>query len=60
MSSMICRPCITLRNGRKLCAHEVGRKAFCFEVQEEKDDNVKTPSQFSQQEDEVDTKGEKV
>jgi hypothetical protein len=26
---------ITLRNGRKLFAHEVGKEAFCFEVDDE-------------------------
>lgn len=28
----ICTPFITLRNGRRLFAHEKGLKAFCFEV----------------------------
>jgi hypothetical protein len=37
----ICRPCITLRNGKRLCAHEVGKKAFCFEVDEERPKNEK-------------------
>lgn len=37
----ICRPRITLRNGKRLCAYEVGKKAFCFEVDEEKPGNVK-------------------
>lgn len=32
--TMICRPFITLRNGRRLFAHEVGKTAFCFEVDE--------------------------
>lgn len=32
--AMICRPFITLRNGRRLFAHEVGKTAFCFEVDE--------------------------
>ena len=36
MSTMICRPFITLRNGRRLFAHEVGKTAFCFEVDEVK------------------------
>lgn len=36
MSTMICRPFITLRNGRRLYAHEVGKTAFCFEVDEVK------------------------
>lgn len=29
---LICRPFITLRNGRRLFAHEKGLEAFCFEV----------------------------
>jgi len=41
--AIICRPCITLRNGKRLCAHEVGKKAFCFEVKKEKPQNVKVP-----------------
>lgn len=32
----ICRPFITLRNGQKLFAHQVGKKAFCWDVSEEK------------------------
>lgn len=32
---LICTPFITLRNGRKLYAHEKGLEAFCFEVTEE-------------------------
>lgn len=32
---LVCTPYITLRNGRKLFAHEVGKEAFCFEVTEE-------------------------
>lgn len=31
----VCTPYITLRNGRVLHAHEVGKQAFCFEVTEE-------------------------
>ena len=27
---MICRPWITLRNGKRLYAWQVGKKAFCF------------------------------
>ncbi|MFZ5365444.1 MAG: hypothetical protein ACOZBH_04595 [Patescibacteria group bacterium] len=30
MAEIICRPYITLRNGRVLWAREVGRRAFCF------------------------------
>jgi len=30
MPNIICRPFITLRNGRVLWAHEVGKTAFCF------------------------------
>lgn len=33
---MICRPFITLRNGKRLFAHEKGLEAFCFEVTPEK------------------------
>lgn len=29
---LICRPFITLRNGKRLYAHEKGKEAFCFEV----------------------------
>lgn len=29
---MICTPYITLRNGKRLYAHEKGKEAFCFEV----------------------------
>lgn len=28
----ICTPYITLRNGKRLFAHEKGKEAFCFEV----------------------------
>lgn len=31
-TTWICRPFITLRNGRKLFAWEVGKKAFCFYI----------------------------
>lgn len=27
---LVCRPYITLRNGTRLYAHEVGKKAFCW------------------------------
>ncbi|MDQ1236710.1 hypothetical protein QE450_004208 [Paenibacillus sp. SORGH_AS306] len=33
---MICTPYITLKNGKVLHASTVGKKAFCFEVSEEK------------------------
>lgn len=29
---LICRPFITLRNGKRLYAHQKGLEAFCFEV----------------------------
>lgn len=29
---LICTPYITLRNGKRLFAHEKGLEAFCFEV----------------------------
>lgn len=29
---IICRPFITLKNGKRLYAHEKGLEAFCFEV----------------------------
>lgn len=32
---MICTPFITLRNGKRLYAHEKGKEAFCFNVSEE-------------------------
>lgn len=32
----ICRPYITLRNSKRLYAHQKGLRAFCFEVEEEK------------------------
>jgi hypothetical protein len=32
---LVCTPFITLRNGRRLLASEVGKEAFCFEVTEE-------------------------
>lgn len=36
MAKMICRPFITLRNGKVLYAREKGLKAFCFTVDEER------------------------
>ncbi|HEY4486550.1 MAG TPA: hypothetical protein VJB70_02360 [Candidatus Paceibacterota bacterium] len=36
MSTIICRPFITLRNGKVLYAWEKGLKAFCFSVDEER------------------------
>jgi hypothetical protein len=36
MATQICRPFITLRNGRVLWAWEKGLKAFCFTVEEER------------------------
>lgn len=33
---LICTPYITLRNGKRLFAHEKGLEAFCFEVTPEK------------------------
>jgi hypothetical protein len=35
MFMLICTPFITLKNGKKLFAHEKGKEAFCFEVTEE-------------------------
>ncbi|WP_176538677.1 hypothetical protein [Bacillus cereus] len=32
---LICRPFITLKNGTKLYAKSVGKKAFCWEVSDE-------------------------
>ncbi len=43
MSVTICRPFITLRNGRRLYAHEVGKTAFCFEVDEVKPAKPRAP-----------------
>jgi hypothetical protein len=39
MTTLICRPFITLRNGKILYAWEKGLKAFCFNVKEKQ----KTP-----------------
>jgi hypothetical protein len=33
---VICRPWITLRNGRVLYASAVGKQAFCFDVNSER------------------------
>jgi hypothetical protein len=33
---LICRPFITLRNGKIIYAHQKGLDAFCFEVSDEK------------------------
>ncbi len=33
---LICRPFITLRNGRRIYAHWYGKKAFCFWVKKPK------------------------
>ncbi len=41
MTSIICRPFITLRNGKILYASSVGKKAFCFEVDEERPKKAK-------------------
>ena len=35
MATKICRPFITLRDGRTIYASSYGRKAFCFSVDEE-------------------------
>lgn len=43
MSVTICRPFITLRNGRRLYAHQVGKTAFCFEVDEVKPAKPRAP-----------------
>lgn len=51
MSTLICRPFITLRNGRRLFAHEVGKTAFCFEVNE-----VKTAKRHVTTEEQLDRK----
>lgn len=40
----ICRPFITLRNGTVLYAASVGKRAFCFDVDEEKPKKAKDPS----------------
>jgi len=45
MGTMICRPFITLKNGRRLFAHEVGKTAFCFEVDEVKPAKASIPKQ---------------
>ena len=33
---LICRPFITLKNGKRIFAHEYGKQAFCFWVPQEK------------------------
>jgi hypothetical protein len=33
---LICRPYITLRNGKRLYASECGKQAFCFWVPQDK------------------------
>jgi hypothetical protein len=38
---VICRPWITLRNGRVLYASEVGKQAFCFDVDSERSSTKK-------------------
>lgn len=42
MTTTICRPFITLRNGKVLWAWEKGLKAFCFEVKYERPKKQKT------------------
>lgn len=32
---LVCRPWITLKNGRRLYAKDVGKRAFCFWVKVE-------------------------
>lgn len=32
---LVCRPFITLKNGRKIYAYQYGKKAFCFWVSDE-------------------------
>jgi len=43
VSTLICRPFITLRNGRVLWAYEVGKEAFCFEVDQVRPKTQKSP-----------------
>lgn len=50
----ICRPFITLRNGKVLYAYEKGLKAFCFEVDEERPKKPKTPSLFEKKDEALD------
>lgn len=42
MATLICRPFITLRNGKILYASAVGKRAFCFEVDEKRPKKQKT------------------
>ena len=51
MATTICRPFITLKNGKVIYAFEKGLKAFCFEV-----DEVKPKKQKTRSEDEPDAK----
>jgi len=44
MATTICRPFITLRNGKVIYAFQKGLKAFCFEVDEVKPKKQKSPS----------------
>ncbi|HTH92924.1 MAG TPA: hypothetical protein VL576_00365 [Candidatus Paceibacterota bacterium] len=41
----ICRPFITLRNGKVLLASSVGLQAFCFEVDEVRPKKQKSPQE---------------
>jgi len=45
MATTICRPFITLRNGKVIYAFEKGLKAFCFEVDEVKPKTQKSSSE---------------
>lgn len=51
MATTICRPFITLRNGKVLFASSVGLQAFCFEV-----DKVRPKKQKTHPKDESDAK----
>lgn len=58
MSTMICRPFITLRNGRRLFAHEVGKTAFCFEVDEVKPAKPQGPLEVQLELDDLEEPGD--
>jgi hypothetical protein len=47
---IICRSCITLRNGRILWASQVGKKAFCFEASPDYLERKKQQKEFKQKE----------
>lgn len=43
--TLICRPWITLRDGRRIYAKDYGKGAFCFEVDDEDHRQKKEPAE---------------